>query len=69
MVVRKAGDVIPELVGPVTARRKGREDELRDFVMPTHCPSCGTLLRPMKEGDNCTMMLSSSVFTSSGGYL
>ena len=51
VVVRKAGDVIPELVGPVTARRKGREDELRDFVMPTHCPSCGTLLRPMKEGD------------------
>jgi len=51
VVVRKAGDVIPELVGPVTARRKGREDELREFVMPTHCPSCGTLLRPMKEGD------------------
>ncbi|PKV05544.1 NAD-dependent DNA ligase LigA [Bifidobacterium pseudolongum] len=51
VVVRKAGDVIPELVGPVTARRKGREGELREFVMPTHCPSCGTLLRPMKEGD------------------
>ena len=51
VVVRKAGDVIPELVGPVTARRKGREAELREFVMPTHCPSCGTLLRPMKEGD------------------
>ncbi len=50
-VVRKAGDVIPELVGTVTARRKGREDELREFVMPTHCQSCGTLLRPMKEGD------------------
>lgn len=50
VVVRKAGDVIPELVGPVTARRR-REDELREFVMPTHCPSCGTLLRPMKEGD------------------
>ncbi len=51
VVVRKAGDVIPELVGPVLARREGREDKLREFHMPTHCPSCGTLLRPMKEGD------------------
>ena len=51
VVVRKAGDVIPELVGPVIARRAGREADLREFVMPTHCPSCGTLLRPMKEGD------------------
>lgn len=51
VVVRKAGDVIPELVGPVLARREGRETQLHEFVMPTHCPSCGALLRPMKEGD------------------
>lgn len=51
VVVRKAGDVIPELVGPVLAKRAGREDSLREFEMPTHCPACGTLLRPDKEGD------------------
>ena len=51
VVVRKAGDVIPELVGPVLDRRKGRESELREFVMPEHCPSCGTRLAPAKEGD------------------
>ena len=48
VVVRKAGDVIPEIVGPVAALRDGSE---REFVMPTHCPSCGTELRPAKEGD------------------
>lgn len=51
VVVRKAGDVIPELVGPVLERRKGHESELHEFVMPTRCPSCGTLLKPAKEGD------------------
>lgn len=51
VVLRKAGDVIPEIVGPVMALREGREDELREFVMPTHCPSCGTELAPAKEGD------------------
>ncbi|WP_190971922.1 NAD-dependent DNA ligase LigA [Bifidobacterium vespertilionis] len=51
VVVRKAGDVIPELVGPVLERRRGREDRLREFVMPTHCPSCGAELAPAKEGD------------------
>ena len=51
VVVRKAGDVIPELVGPVLERRKGREGELRRFVMPTRCPSCGAELAPAKEGD------------------
>lgn len=51
VVVRKAGDVIPELVGPVLERRKGREAELREFVMPEHCPSCGAKLAPAKEGD------------------
>ncbi|MBT1172886.1 NAD-dependent DNA ligase LigA [Bifidobacterium sp. MA2] len=51
VVVRKAGDVIPELVGPVLERRKGREGELREFVMPERCPSCGAKLAPAKEGD------------------
>ncbi|MCI1253625.1 MAG: NAD-dependent DNA ligase LigA [Bifidobacterium tibiigranuli] len=51
VVVRKAGDVIPELVGPVLSRREGREDQLREFVMPAHCPSCGAVLAPTKEGD------------------
>lgn len=51
VVVRKAGDVIPELVGPVLERRKGREDQLREFVMPEFCPSCGAKLSPAKEGD------------------
>lgn len=48
VVLRKAGDVIPEIVAPVVALRDGSE---RPFVMPTHCPSCGTELRPEKEGD------------------
>jgi len=48
VVVRKAGDVIPEIVGPVVELRDGTE---REFVMPTHCPSCGTELGPQKEGD------------------
>lgn len=51
VVVRKAGDVIPELVGPVLKAREGREDELKKFVMPEYCPSCGTKLAPAKEGD------------------
>ncbi len=48
VVLRKAGDVIPEIVGPVVELRDGSE---REFVMPTHCPSCGTPLAPAKEGD------------------
>ena len=48
VVLRKAGDVIPEILGPVVALRDGSE---RAFVMPTHCPECGTELRPQKEGD------------------
>lgn len=51
VVVRKAGDVIPELVGPVVELRRGRESELREFTMPTHCPSCGAELAPTKPGD------------------
>nr|WP_241843100.1 NAD-dependent DNA ligase LigA [Agromyces albus] len=48
IVLRKAGDVIPEVLGPVVELREGDE---RAFVMPTGCPECGTTLRPMKEGD------------------
>ncbi len=48
VVLRKAGDVIPEIVGPVVALRDGTE---REFVMPTHCPECGTQLRHEKEAD------------------
>ncbi|MBI1352194.1 MAG: NAD-dependent DNA ligase LigA [Actinomycetales bacterium] len=46
--LRKAGDVIPEVLGPVLEERDGSE---RAFVMPTRCPECGTPLRPEKEGD------------------
>ncbi|MCX4988282.1 MULTISPECIES: NAD-dependent DNA ligase LigA [unclassified Streptomyces] len=48
VVLRKAGDVIPEILGPVADLRDGSE---REFVMPAECPECGTALRPMKEGD------------------
>lgn len=48
VVLRKAGDVIPEVLGPVVELRDGSE---REFVMPTHCPECGTALAPAKEGD------------------
>ena len=46
--LRKAGDVIPEVLGPVIEVRDGTE---REFVMPTACPECGTALAPEKEGD------------------
>jgi len=48
VVLRKAGDVIPEILGAVVELRDGTE---REFVMPKDCPACGTPLRPMKEGD------------------
>ncbi|MGW1129386.1 NAD-dependent DNA ligase LigA [Streptomyces sp. NPDC002526] len=48
VVLRKAGDVIPEILGPVVDLRDGTE---RAFVMPDHCPECGTELKPMKEAD------------------
>ena len=48
VVVRKAGDVIPEIVGPVVDLRTGEE---RRFVMPTHCPVCETPLAPERVGD------------------
>ncbi|MER7582983.1 NAD-dependent DNA ligase LigA [Kitasatospora sp. NPDC097691] len=48
IVLRKAGDVIPEILGPVESLRDGTE---REFVMPSHCHECGAELRPMAEGD------------------
>ncbi|HEY8281983.1 MAG TPA: NAD-dependent DNA ligase LigA [Leifsonia sp.] len=48
VVLRKAGDVIPEVLGPVVELRDGSE---REFVMPENCPECGTRLAPAKEGD------------------
>ncbi|MEV8358783.1 NAD-dependent DNA ligase LigA [Microbacterium sp. NPDC076895] len=48
IVIRKAGDVIPEVLGPVVELRDGSE---RAFVMPTHCPECGSPLAPAKDGD------------------
>ena len=48
IVIRKAGDVIPEVLGPVLEKRKGSE---RAFVMPTQCPECGSELRAMSQGD------------------
>ncbi|MGW2327326.1 NAD-dependent DNA ligase LigA [Streptomyces sp. NPDC001700] len=48
VVLRKAGDVIPEILGPVADLRDGSE---REFVMPAACPECGTPLQPAKEGD------------------
>jgi DNA ligase (NAD+) len=51
VILRKAGDVIPEIVGPVLALRDQQDPPVRDFVMPTECPSCGTPLAPGKEGD------------------
>ena len=71
VVVRRAGDVIPEVVGPVAALRDGTE---REFVMPTHCPECGTELgRPEGEVDvrcpntvSCPAQLRESVFHFAG---
>ena len=48
VTVRRAGDVIPEVLGPVAALRDGTETT---WVMPKDCPSCGTRLKPAKEGD------------------
>ncbi|MDH2427645.1 NAD-dependent DNA ligase LigA [Sphaerisporangium sp. TRM90804] len=72
IVLRKAGDVIPEIVGPVAALRDGTE---REFVMPTHCPECGTELRRMKEADvdircpnarSCPAQLRERIFFAAG---
>ena len=48
VIIRKAGDVIPEVLGPVLDKRTGKE---RAFVMPTKCPECGRALRAISEGD------------------
>jgi DNA ligase (NAD+) len=48
VIIRKAGDVIPEVLGPVRDKRTGNE---KAFVMPTHCPECGGELRAITEGD------------------
>jgi DNA ligase (NAD+) len=71
VTVRRAGDVIPEVLGPVAALRNGSE---REFVMPTHCPECGTgLARPEGEVDlrcpnsvSCPAQLRESVFHFAG---
>ncbi len=72
VVIRKAGDVIPEVLGPVIALRDGSE---RAFVMPTECPECGTTLAPAREGDadircpnsrSCPAQLRERVFHVSG---
>ncbi|WP_416382319.1 NAD-dependent DNA ligase LigA [Nocardia transvalensis] len=72
VTIRKAGDVIPEVLGPVVDVRDGSE---REFVMPTHCPECGTELAPEKEGDadircpnqrNCPAQLRERVFHMAG---
>ncbi len=48
VIIRKAGDVIPEVLGPVIERRTGNE---KPFLMPKKCPDCGAALRAMSEGD------------------
>ena len=48
VLIRKAGDVIPEVLAPVIEKRDGSE---KAFVMPTKCPNCGSKLRAMSEGD------------------
>jgi DNA ligase (NAD+) len=48
VVLRKAGDVIPEILGPVVALRDGSE---RKFAMPKKCPECHSLLAPAQDGD------------------
>jgi DNA ligase (NAD+) len=48
VIIRKAGDVIPEVLGPVLDKRTGKE---KKFVMPTHCPECGSALKAISEGD------------------
>lgn len=48
IVLRKAGDVIPEILGPVIEKRNGSE---RAFVMPTKCPECNAPLHQEADGD------------------
>lgn len=48
VVIRKAGEIIPEVLGPVVKKRHGTE---REYIFPTFCPACGTRLAPAKEED------------------
>ena len=48
VVIRKAGDVIPEILGPVVALRDGSE---KKFAMPKKCPECQSALAPAQDGD------------------
>jgi DNA ligase (NAD+) len=72
VVVRRAGDVIPEVLAPVDPQREGRG---APWVMPTECPACGTPLRQMREGDkdlrcpnarSCPAQLRERVFAMAG---
>ncbi len=72
VVIRKAGDVIPEVLGPVLALRG---PDVREFEMPTHCPSCGHPVGPVREGDkdwrcpnaqHCPAQLRERVFALAG---
>jgi DNA ligase (NAD+) len=48
VLIRKAGDVIPEILSPIIEKRTGAE---KKFVMPKKCPECGSTLRAMSQGD------------------
>ncbi|KXB54380.1 DNA ligase [Corynebacterium sp. DNF00584] len=48
IIIRKAGEIIPEVLGPVAEKRDGTEEE---WHFPANCPSCGTKLAPQKDGD------------------
>ena len=72
VILRKAGDVIPEILGPVLGLRP---DGLAEWVMPTECPACGTPLVQEKEGDkdlrcpnhqNCPAQVRERVFHVAG---
>ncbi|TQL69541.1 DNA ligase (NAD+) [Nocardioides albertanoniae] len=72
VILRKAGDVIPEILGPVLPLRP---DGLAEWVMPTECPACGTTLAEQKEGDKdlrcpnhrgCPAQVRERVFFASG---
>ena len=53
VIVQRAGEVIPEVVGPVLTAREGREEELRPFEAPTHCPVCATPVETDGPASRC----------------